>query len=84
MLDPQAVFAMSTIPLHQAQAELSALIHRLAPGEEVVITENNEPVARIVSSAAGPARRQLATLRGTVLHMSPEFDDPLGGFEDDS
>jgi prevent-host-death family protein len=68
---------MTTIPIQQAQADLPALIHGLAPGEEVVITENNEPVARIVSSAASPSPRKLGSLPGTVLHMAPDFDAPL-------
>jgi antitoxin (DNA-binding transcriptional repressor) of toxin-antitoxin stability system len=73
---------MTTVPIQQAQAELPALIHGLAPGEEVVITENNEPVARIISSAVSPSSRQLGTLRGTVVHMAPDFDAPLEEFRD--
>jgi prevent-host-death family protein len=43
---------MTTISLNEAQATLSDLIHRLAPGEVVTITENDRPVARIVSIPA--------------------------------
>ncbi len=68
---------MTTIPIQQAQAELPALIHGLGPGEEVVITENNEPVARIVSSAPTQSPRRLRSMPGTVLHMAPDFDAPL-------
>ena len=39
--------AMSTITLQEAQARLSELIHRLTPGDEVVITEDNQPVAKL-------------------------------------
>jgi len=39
----------TTITLEEAQVSLSELIHRMAPGEEVVITENQQPVARLVS-----------------------------------
>ena len=38
---------MTTITIQEAQTRLSELIHRLTPGEEVVITENNQPVARL-------------------------------------
>ena len=68
---------MTTISIQQAQAQLLDLIHGLAPGEEVVITENNEPVARIVPPIVSQSPRQLGTLRGTVLHMAPDFDAPL-------
>jgi prevent-host-death family protein len=75
---------MSTVTIEEAQANLSELIHRLTPGDEVVITENNEPVARIVSTATIPQRkpRQPGTLRGTVLYMAPDFDAPLDDFKE--
>jgi len=40
---------MNAVTLEQAQAQLPDLIHKLAPGEEIVITENNQPVAKLVS-----------------------------------
>lgn len=39
---------MTTITLQDAQATLGELIHRLAPGEQVTITENDQPVAHLV------------------------------------
>ena len=38
---------MTTITIQEAQANLPELIHRLSPGDEVLITENNQPVARL-------------------------------------
>jgi prevent-host-death family protein len=72
---------MTTISIQEAQAGLSDLIHRLMPGEEVVITENNPPVARLIP-AERPTERKLGTLKGTVISMSPDFDAPLDDFED--
>jgi len=45
---------MNTITLKQAQAQLPDLIHDLKPGEEIVITENNQPVAKLVSEHSNP------------------------------
>ncbi len=42
------------ISLEEAQAKLKELIHQLAPGEEIVITENQRPVAKLVSEQAKP------------------------------
>lgn len=73
---------MTTITLTEAQTTLAELIHRLTPGEEVVITENNRNVAKlIVTTPADEPRKvpQLGTLRGTVLSMD-HFDDPLEDF----
>jgi prevent-host-death family protein len=74
---------MPTVTIEEAQKKLSELIHRLTPGEEVVITENDQPVARLVA-AAPPQRkpRQLGTLRGTMLYMAPDFDKPLDEFKE--
>ena len=39
---------MTAIPLDEVQPTLPELIHRLAPGEQVIITEDNLPVAQLV------------------------------------
>jgi len=41
---------MSTVTLQEAQAQLPHLIHRLNPGDEMVIIENDQPVAKLVRS----------------------------------
>jgi prevent-host-death family protein len=75
---------MSTITIQEAQAQLAELIHRLTPGEEVIITENDQPVARLVPAVPPSEPRkvpQLGTLRGTVLSME-HFEDPLEDFKE--
>ena len=42
---------MSTVTIQEAQANLPELIHKLTPGDEVVITENDQPVAKLVNEA---------------------------------
>jgi prevent-host-death family protein len=73
---------MTTVTIKEAQSDLADLIHRLAPDEEVVITENGQPVARLVPTPVvlKKAQRQLGTMRGTVLYMAPDFDSPLEDF----
>jgi antitoxin (DNA-binding transcriptional repressor) of toxin-antitoxin stability system len=75
---------MTTVTLKEAKSGLADLIHRLSPGEEVVITENDQPVARLVPTPPSPkiARRQLGTMKGTVLSMTPDFDAPLEDFKE--
>jgi len=72
---------MPSVTIDEAKSQLSELIHRLTPGEEVVITENDEPVARLIA-VTPPKRkpRQPGTLKGTVLYMAPDFDEPLDEF----
>ena len=49
---------MTTITLDEAQAKLPELVHQLTPGEVLVITENDRPVARLVSEVE-PAKSGL-------------------------
>jgi prevent-host-death family protein len=75
---------MATVTIQEAQAQLTDLVHALTPGDEVVITENDQPVAKLVSTPASPPKkpRQPGTLRGTVLYMAPDFDAPLEDFKE--
>jgi prevent-host-death family protein len=68
------------ITLEEAQANLKDLIHRLAPGEEVVITENQQPVARLVSEPPKPSvqpRPGPGLGKGMITFIAPDFDAPL-------
>ena len=70
----------ATISIDEAQAKLKDLIHRLAPGEEVVITENQQPVAKLVSEAPTPTRPPRpgpGLCKGMITYMAPDFDAPL-------
>jgi prevent-host-death family protein len=75
---------MTMISIEEAQAKLPDLIHRMNTGDEVVITENNQPVARLVATGSEPRQtpRQPGTLRGSVLYMASDFDAPLEDFKD--
>jgi prevent-host-death family protein len=72
---------MSTVSVQDAQSKLSELIHKMKPGDEVVITENNQPVARLIPVTPQP-QRKLGTLKGTVTYMAADFDAPLDEFKE--
>ena len=74
---------MPTITLEEAQARLVELIEQLHPGEEIVITRDAKPVARLVAAREPEKpRRQLGTMKGSVLYMAPDFDAPLDDFKE--
>jgi prevent-host-death family protein len=73
---------MTTVSIQEAHAKLPELIHRLSPGEELLITENNQPIARLVSATGTNRQRKLGTMRSTVLHVAPDFDAPLDEFRE--
>ncbi len=45
---------MQTITLEEAQRHLGEIIDKLTPGEEVVITRDNHPVARLLGERKPP------------------------------
>jgi antitoxin (DNA-binding transcriptional repressor) of toxin-antitoxin stability system len=73
---------MATVTLHEAQERLVELVENLAPGDAVVITRDERPVARLVGEPAGVGQqsRRLGTLAGTVTFIAPDFDAPLDEF----
>jgi antitoxin (DNA-binding transcriptional repressor) of toxin-antitoxin stability system len=73
---------MTLVSLEQAQANLPDLIHGLGPGDELMVMENDKPIAKIVAPPAKSECRKPGTMAGTVLHMAPDFDSPLDEFQD--
>jgi antitoxin (DNA-binding transcriptional repressor) of toxin-antitoxin stability system len=73
---------MLMISIEEAQGHLAEIINKLAPGEEVVLTRENQPVATI--RAALPSREppKLGTLKGSILYIASDFDEIPEGFED--
>jgi prevent-host-death family protein len=74
---------MSSVTVQEAQARLTELIDRVRAGEEVIITQHAQPVARLTAPAQPtPPPRRLGTLKGTVSHVAPDFDAPLEDFRE--
>lgn len=67
--------------VNKAQVNLAELVSNLAPGEEVVITDNQQPVARLVS-VKRKAQRKLGTMRGSITYIAPDSDAPLDDFQE--
>jgi prevent-host-death family protein len=69
---------MRTISIDEAQNKLAELIHRLAPGDEIVIAENDEPVAKL--ARAEPSKQwpcKAGSAKETIHGMASDFDAPL-------
>jgi antitoxin (DNA-binding transcriptional repressor) of toxin-antitoxin stability system len=73
---------MTTVTLQEAQSRLAELIAHLQPGEELVITRDSQPVARLTLPSPERKPRRAGTLKGSVLYMAPDFDAPLPEFKD--
>jgi antitoxin (DNA-binding transcriptional repressor) of toxin-antitoxin stability system len=67
----------TTITVDEAQARLKELIQQMAPGEEVIITENQQQVAKLVSQPTKRPRPGPGLGKGSIIYMAPDFDAPL-------
>ena len=72
--DPQ------TVTIEEVRNHLTELIHRLIPDAEVVITENNQPVARLVPAALPSEARKVPRLgmlkAGLPRFLTSLWDEP--------
>lgn len=73
----------ANITVEEAQVRLKELIEELSPGEEIVLTANLRPVARLVGeNSARPSRPAPGLGKGSILFMAPDFDEPLDEFKE--
>ena len=64
------------VSVYAAKTHLSRLLDRAARGEEIVITRNGKPVARLAPVEQRRAPRKLGALRGKI-RVAADFDAPL-------
>lgn len=72
---------MSTVTIEEAQAKLPELIRKLTPGKEMLITENNQPVAKLVGHPAEKPRPLLGRCKGVLTILSDD-DEHLDDFKE--
>jgi len=72
----------TTITVEEAQANLKDLIHQLVPGGEIIITENAQPVAKLVSEPMKQRKPRVPGLGKGQITLLVEDDEHLEGFED--
>jgi antitoxin (DNA-binding transcriptional repressor) of toxin-antitoxin stability system len=75
--------SMATVTIEEAQSRLPDLIEGLTPGEELVITKGQQPIAKLAKepATATPKKRRAGSAAGQVW-MSPDFDEPLEDFKE--
>lgn len=66
---------MDEVGVHEAKTTLSALLRRVATGEEITISSGGRPVARLVPIQRG-AERLLGRDQG-VFELPDDFDSSL-------
>lgn len=69
------------IDLNHAQSRLPELVRQAARGEDVILTQDGEPVAKIIPITRAKGLREFGSARG-LIHMADDFDAPLEEFEE--
>ena len=65
-----------TIEVSQAKKSITELIAQVSKGTEIVFTDENMPVARLVPVAPSTGPR-IAGLHCNAIWVSDDFDEPL-------
>ena len=72
---------IQTMPIEQAEGRLGEIIDNLLPGKEIVLTRNNQPVARLVREAGDKPHPVPGRGKGMLTVLS-EDEDHLKDFAD--
>jgi prevent-host-death family protein len=71
------MIAMQTVTLSDAQARLRDIIGKLYPGEEIILTQDEKPVARLLPLAPSRQPRPLSEFAGRFSPLPPAEQDEL-------
>lgn len=67
---------MAAVNVYEAKTHLSRLLRRVRAGEEIIIADNGEPVAKLVPFRAPGGTRELGGDEKLVT-IADDFDAPL-------
>ena len=71
------------LSVKEAQSHLKELIDALTPGDEIVLMEDQQRVAKLICERpALPPRPAPGLGKGSILYMAPDFDEPLDEFKE--
>ena len=73
---------MVSIALEEVSEALALAIRQLGEDEEIVLTENLRPVARLMSLPLPPARARRGSMKDMIIAIAPDFDATPEGFEE--
>lgn len=72
---------MQQIDIDKAKGQLDSLFQSALRGEEILITQNNQPVLKLVRVSQPRKRRQSGSAKG-MISMSEDFNQPLEDFRE--
>lgn len=75
----------TTLAVEDIKVTLPELLDGLSPGDEVILTRNQQPVATLVSAASPVVRKQRPAPglgKGMISFIAADFDAPLDCLKD--
>ncbi len=72
----------ATITVEEAQTKLPELIGNLAPGEEIILTEDQRPVARLIGERPPERKPRVPGNCKGLITLLVEDDEHLKDFEE--
>lgn len=66
-----------TIDISDKKVKLSQLISEVLEGNEVILTRDNKPLARLIPITTDPNQPRTPGLHSGSLKMGPDFDEPI-------
>ncbi len=71
---------MRQISLEEAAGQFLFLIEAALQGEEVIITQENQPLIKFVTINSPKPPRQPGRAKHLMISLSEDFDEPLADF----
>ena len=72
---------MTRIDIHEAKEHFLEIMERVAKGEEVVIEQDDQPMARLSPVVRAMQPRQFGSAKG-LIYIADDFDEPLEDMAD--
>jgi antitoxin (DNA-binding transcriptional repressor) of toxin-antitoxin stability system len=73
---------MTTRTLDDAQANLRQIVAGLEPGEEVILLDDGQPLAKLVRTGRTSWPCKAGSAKDKILWIAPDFDAPLEEFKE--
>jgi len=73
---------MQTIAIEDAARRLTELVQQVEQGEEIILTQADTPVAKIIAMPSKRRPRRPGSAQGIILHIADDFDATPEGFEE--
>ncbi|HEX5315258.1 MAG TPA: type II toxin-antitoxin system Phd/YefM family antitoxin [Candidatus Kapabacteria bacterium] len=74
---------MHQITIEEATAHIASIFSDVLRGEEIVITEREKPVVKMIPlEQDGHKERIFGSGKGIITYVADEFDEPLADFKD--